>query len=124
MRDLYPDPPDYAEPLDEVRSAGLRRLSRLTWRATQLGALATVGIATVFARTAPAQTGSQAAPVATPATPAPSQAAAPAAGHAKSHQAAAPTARSSIKAGPGSSATTTPTSDTAAPTAVGTKDAP
>jgi hypothetical protein len=44
------------EPPDAVRSAGLRRLSRLTWRATQLGAIATVGFATLFARAAPAQT--------------------------------------------------------------------
>src|SRR5215469_1755458 len=56
MRDRYPHPLDPAEPLDAARSAGLRRLSRLTWRATQLGALATVGFATLFARTAPAQT--------------------------------------------------------------------
>jgi len=40
----------------EVRAAGLRRLSRLTWRATQLSALTAVGVATLFARTAPAQT--------------------------------------------------------------------
>jgi hypothetical protein len=44
------------EPAGAARSAGLRRLSRLTWRATQLGALATVGFATLFARTAPAAT--------------------------------------------------------------------
>src|SRR5262252_8942923 len=56
MRDRYPHPFDPAEPLDAARSAGLRRLFRLIWRATQLGALATVGFATLFARTAPAQT--------------------------------------------------------------------
>src|SRR6516162_6892945 len=39
-----------------ARTAGLRRLSRLTWRATQLSAVTTVGFATFFARTAPAQT--------------------------------------------------------------------
>lgn len=49
---------DWDEPPDAARSAGLRRLSRLTWRATQLGAIATVGFATLFARSAPAQTAS------------------------------------------------------------------
>jgi hypothetical protein len=44
------------DPAEEARFRGLRRLSRLTWRATQLGALATVGFAAVFARTAPATT--------------------------------------------------------------------
>jgi len=46
---------DY-DPAGEVRSRGLSRLSRLTWRASQLGVLATVGFAAVFARTAPADT--------------------------------------------------------------------
>ena len=46
----------FDEPAGAARAAGLRRLSRLTWRATQLGALATVGFATLFARTAPAAT--------------------------------------------------------------------
>ena len=46
---------DY-EPVGEARSRGLRRLSRLTWRATQLGVLGTVGFAALFARTAPAAT--------------------------------------------------------------------
>jgi hypothetical protein len=48
---------DY-DPSGQARSHGLRRLSRLIWRATQLGALATVGFAVLFARTAPAATGS------------------------------------------------------------------
>ena len=48
MRDSYEDSPA------GTREAGLRRLGRLTWRTTQLGALATVGFAIVFARTAPA----------------------------------------------------------------------
>ena len=48
MRDNYEDSPA------EARELGLRRLSRLTWRTAQLGALATVGFAIVFARTAPA----------------------------------------------------------------------
>ena len=44
-----------AEPPGAARAAGLRRLSRLTWRATQLSAVAAVGFAALFARTAPAQ---------------------------------------------------------------------
>jgi hypothetical protein len=48
MRDSYEDSPA------GTREAGLRRLGRLTWRTTQLGALATVGFAIVFARTASA----------------------------------------------------------------------
>ena len=48
MRDSYEDSPA------QTREAGLRRLGRLTWRTTQLGALAMVGFAIVFARTAPA----------------------------------------------------------------------
>jgi len=39
-----------------ARTTGLRRLSRLTWRATQLSAVTAVGFATLFARTAPPQT--------------------------------------------------------------------
>src|SRR6516164_8766751 len=57
------------DPSGQARSHGLRRLSRLTWRATQLGAMATVGFAVLFARTAPAATvGGHTAPKAT-ATP-------------------------------------------------------
>jgi hypothetical protein len=52
------EPPE--EPPGAARSAGLRRLSRLTWRATQLSAVTVVGFATLFARTAPAQTADQA----------------------------------------------------------------
>ena len=68
MRDSYQDPPGPA------RDASLRRLGRLTWRATQLGALATVGFAFLFARNAPAQT----AHVQDPATVAPAHSATPA----------------------------------------------
>lgn len=42
------DPYDY-DPGGQTRSHGLRRLSRLTWRAAQLGAMATVGFAVLFA---------------------------------------------------------------------------
>src|SRR5580700_5431908 len=47
------------DPTGSARSAGLRRLSRLTWRATQLSAVTAVGFATLFARTAPVQTADQ-----------------------------------------------------------------
>jgi hypothetical protein len=67
--------PDAAGPAGRQRTAGLHHVARLTWRASQLGALAAVGFATVFARTAPAQTvSSQGAPApgTRPATAAPS----------------------------------------------------
>ena len=54
MRDRAEFPPEQQP--GAARSAGLRRLSRLTWRATQLSAVTAVGLATLFARTAPAQT--------------------------------------------------------------------
>ena len=53
MRDRHELP---EEPPGAARSAGLRRLSLLTWRATQLSAVTAVGFATLFARTAPPQT--------------------------------------------------------------------
>jgi hypothetical protein len=43
----------------QARTTGLRRLSKLTWRATQLSAVTAVGFATLFARTAPTQAASQ-----------------------------------------------------------------
>ena len=65
MRDSYEDSPA------GTREAGLRRLGRLTWRTSQLGALATVGFAIVFARTAPAPAANvQTAPPADSAKPA------------------------------------------------------
>ena len=67
MRDTYQDSPGQA------RDVSVRRLGRLTWRATQLGTLATVGFAVVFARSAPAQT----APVQNPPTAAPAASATP-----------------------------------------------
>jgi hypothetical protein len=39
-----------------ARDDGIRRLSRLTWRVTQLSAVAIVGFATLFSRTATANT--------------------------------------------------------------------
>src|SRR5689334_788619 len=64
------------DPAGQARSSGLRRLSRLTWRATQLGTMATVGFAVVFARTSPAAT--------VTGHPAPAAAAAPAASASRS----------------------------------------
>jgi hypothetical protein len=58
--------PDYLalfdEPAGEARRQGLRRLSKLTWRATQLSAVAAVGFAALFGHTAHAQTVSTPAP--------------------------------------------------------------
>src|SRR6516164_2991735 len=58
MRYKYETP---EEPPEATRSAGLHRLSRLTWRATQLSAVTAVGFVTLFARTAPVQTADQSA---------------------------------------------------------------
>jgi len=49
-----------------ARDDGLRRLSRLTWRATQLSAITAVGFAALFARTASAHTASAPQPVVRP----------------------------------------------------------
>ena len=55
-------PSDPTLRLDETagssRGDGLRRLSRLTWRTTQLSAIAAAAFAVLFARSAPAQTAS------------------------------------------------------------------
>ena len=78
----------YDRSSDATREDGLRRLGKLTWRTAQLGALATVGVATLFARTAPAQTASQTAPAAKPAAATSGPSSAPAAsGRAKPHRA-------------------------------------
>ena len=55
---------EFGGPADEARHQGLRRLSRLTWQATGLSAVAAVGFTAVFASTPPAQT-----PAAAPAKP-------------------------------------------------------
>ncbi|MFI5080630.1 MAG: hypothetical protein ACHQCE_06140 [Streptosporangiales bacterium] len=71
MRDTFEFP---EEQPGATRAAGLRRLSRLTWRATQLSAVTAVGLATLFARTAPAPTAvgdTPAAPAAKTSPPAP-----------------------------------------------------
>jgi hypothetical protein len=113
---------DWDDPPTEVRAAGLRRLSRLTWRATQLGAIATVGFATLFARTAPAQTVSTPAakPTVKASTAAPSPSPSPAKTHRRHHHrhhhprpvAAAPAPAPSSAGGP---APAPPTTAPAAP---------
>src|SRR6266487_488299 len=55
---------EFDGPADEARHQGLRRLSRLTWQATGLSAVAAVGFAAVFASSAHAQ-----APAPAPAKP-------------------------------------------------------
>ena len=45
-------------PAQRERDNGIRRLSRLTWRATQLSAIAAVAFATLFARAAGANSAS------------------------------------------------------------------
>jgi hypothetical protein len=57
-------PAEFGGPADEARHQGLRRLSRLTWQATGLSAVAAVGFAAVFANSARAQ-----APAPAPARP-------------------------------------------------------
>ena len=94
---------------DAARSAGLRRLSRLTWRATQLGALATVGFATLFARSAPAQTVvSQPRPTPSVTAHSPSPSPSPAKTHRRHrhhrHHQASPSAAPSAAAAPSSAA--------------------
>jgi hypothetical protein len=64
------------EPEGSSRTSGLRRLSRLTWRTTQLSAVAAAAFAVLFARSAPAQTASSqaAAPAKAPASASPTPA--------------------------------------------------
>jgi hypothetical protein len=75
------------EPADAARTAGLKRLSRLTWHVTQLGAITAVGFATVFARTAPTQTlsSSHAAPTVSATMASPTPTASPRKMHRKHH---------------------------------------
>src|SRR6266702_5451514 len=49
-------PNRYGEPVGEARAGRLRRLSKLTWRATQLSVVSAVGFAAFFAHSAPATT--------------------------------------------------------------------
>jgi hypothetical protein len=69
----YPDgPARHDEPVGEGRTQGLRRLSRLTWRATQLSAVTAVGFAALFAHTAHSYATNTAATVKHSAKPTPS----------------------------------------------------
>ena len=111
MRDRYEDSPG------ETRDASVRRLGRLTWRATQLGTLATVGFAVVFARNAPAQTTSvQNPPTATPAASGTPAASATPSQHvvARAHVSSSPTRK------PGVAQPSAPAAQQAAPTTVAT----
>jgi hypothetical protein len=74
-----------SQPGGRSRADGLRRLSRLTWRSTQLSAIAAAAFAILFARSAPAQTASSEHPVRLPSTAAPAVAPAPAAKHTAAH---------------------------------------
>ncbi len=102
---------------DGGRDVALRRLSRLTWRATQLSAITAAAFAVLFARSAPAQTASTAPATTRPATPAastaPATTAAPTSAHSATHRAAAPAA-STPAAQPATAAAAPPSS--AAPT--------
>src|SRR3981081_3883127 len=96
-----------------ARDDGMRRLSRLTWRATQLSAITAVAFATLFARTANAHTTATANPVVRPPPhPSPSPTRSPV--HKKRrlrhHHAGA-------AAAPASTPTPTPTSGAAPPAA-------
>ena len=80
-----PKPEGPPEPATEAaRAAGLRRLSRLTWRAIQLSAVTAVGFATLFARAAPAQ--NTASDGTAPPAVSSSSAAAPASAPGKAHR--------------------------------------
>jgi len=124
------EPPE--GPPGAARSAGLRRLSRLTWRATQLSAVTAVGFATLFARTAPVQTADQAttapstepsASVSSAGTPAPSASHRHHPAGRKSAPGAQPTARPGAAASPsgsgsgspGPSSSSSPSSSSASP---------
>ena len=101
-----------AEQPGAARAAGLRRLSRLTWRATQLSAVTAVGFATLFARTAPAQTAASdtaAAPAATASPPAASPAASSAGKTRPRRARVTPSASARGTAGPAPQASPQPT---------------
>ena len=94
-------PAEFGGPADEARHQGLRRLSRLTWQATGLSAVAAVGFAAVFASSARAQAPgpAPARPISGPATASGTPSPGPThkhhkhhKGHKKRHREAAPTA--------------------------------
>jgi hypothetical protein len=67
------------------RADGLGRLSRLTWRTTQLGAIAAAAFAVLFARSAPAQTASSQTQVRPSTTPSLAASPTPSARHKNPH---------------------------------------
>ena len=79
---------EFDEPADEARHQGLRRLSRLTWQATGLSAVAAVGFTAVFASSGPAQTSAAAPakPIQGPATVSGTPSPGPAHTHHKHHK--------------------------------------
>lgn len=111
MRDRYEDSPG------ETRDASMRRLGRLTWRATQLGTLAAVGFAVVFARNAPAETTTvQNPPTARPTASATAAASATPSQHAviRAHVTSSPTRKPAV------AQLSAPAAQRAAPTTVAT----
>jgi translation initiation factor IF-2 len=75
------------DPGSSSRTEGLRRLSRLTWRTTQLSAIAAAAFAVLFARSAPAHTASSQTAVRPSPAASPTRTPSPAPMH--SHRAAA-----------------------------------
>jgi hypothetical protein len=106
------------DPAAQDRADGLHRLSKLTWRATQLGAITAAAFAVLFARTAPAQTASSQTtvkPTTTPtsASPAATPSTAPrATTHKAAHKVpkAAPTPTTQAAAQPSAAPATQPSS--------------
>jgi hypothetical protein len=107
-----------------ARDDGLRRLSRLTWRATQLSAITAVGFVAVFARTASAHTVSAPEPAVRPsphATPSPRPSQTKSLAHHGKHRlrshAAAPGSTPTPGSAPTSGSTPAPTAGTTPPPA-------
>jgi hypothetical protein len=109
-----------------ARDDGLRRLSRLTWRATQLSAITAVGFVAVFARTASAHTVSAPEPAVRPsphATPSPRPSQTKSLAHHGKHRlrshaaAAAPGSTPTPGSAPTSGSTPAPTAGTTSPPA-------
>jgi hypothetical protein len=120
----YPGyPARYDEPAGAARSQGLRRLSKLTWRATQLSAVTAVGLAALFAHTAHSYAPHPAATVRPAAKPAMTPSPSPSATHKRHHHhhhhsaaaAAAPPAGGAAAGGAAASGTAPAPSPTLAP---------
>lgn len=94
------------------RAHGLRRLSRLTWRTTQLSAIAAAAFAVLFARSAPAHTASSQTAVKPSTAASPTHAPTPAPTH--THRAAA-RKHKAHKAPPSTQASPAATQPAAAP---------